>query len=96
MNIGKGIKEIRKQKGLNQFALANACKLSQTSLSQIENGIKRPNPKTLKKICGVLDISEVLLYILGTEEKDVPKEKKQIYKMLFPTVKDLVIRFAEE
>ena len=51
MNIGRAIKEIRKRKGLSQLDLSEATDISQTSLSQIESGNKRPNPSSLKKIC---------------------------------------------
>ena len=51
MNIGKVIKELRKERGFSQIELANICNLTQTSLSQIETGAKRPTSKNLKKIC---------------------------------------------
>ena len=49
MHIGHVIREMRKEKGWNQEQLAAAAKLSQTSLSKIENG-KRPGIKTLNSI----------------------------------------------
>ncbi|XHR94461.1 helix-turn-helix domain-containing protein [Mucilaginibacter sp. UC70_90] len=50
MNIGKAIKELRVNKKLNQSELAEACGLTQTSLSQIENGIKTPKSRNDEKI----------------------------------------------
>ena len=49
MHIGQVIKELREEKGWNQQQLAAAAKLSQTSLSKIENGI-RPGINTLRDI----------------------------------------------
>ena len=43
MNIGLAIKSIRKKLSITQYELAEKCDLSQTSLSQIETGVKRPD-----------------------------------------------------
>ena len=90
MNIGKVIKSLRKQKGLSQTEFASKCDLTQTSLSMIETGTKRPNPKNLKKICEVLEVPEMYLYILSSEEKDIPENKKHLYKLLFPMIEKMI------
>jgi len=36
-----------------------------------------------------VQIPEPLLYILGIEYNDVPENKKEIYKLLFPSVHKL-------
>lgn len=90
MNIGKVIKDLRKEKGYNQTEFAAACDITQTSLSLIETGVKRPNPTTLKAICKKLEVPEMFLYILSAEEKDVPKQKKYLYSILFPTIENMV------
>jgi XRE family transcriptional regulator, regulator of sulfur utilization len=90
MNIGKVIRSLRKQKGLSQTEFAERCDITQTSLSMIETGSKRPNPKTLKKICQVLEIPEMYLVILSSEEKDVPESKKHLYKLLFPKIEEMI------
>ena len=38
---------------------------------------------------GNVQIPEPLLYILGIEYNDVPENKKEIYKLLFPSVHKL-------
>lgn len=92
MKIGDAIKEIRIQKGFSQKALAEEIGISATSLSLIESGTKRPSPSTLKRICKVLKISEPLIYILATDENDIPKEKRELFKMLFPSAKGLLLQ----
>lgn len=96
MNIGKAIKAARKEAGLTQVELAKAAELTQASLSQIENGTISPSPKTQKKICEILKISEPLLYILSIDEHDVPEEKKNLYNIMYPSIeklaKDLISR----
>jgi transcriptional regulator with XRE-family HTH domain len=90
MNVGASIKEFRIQKNLSQIAFSKKCGISQTSISQIENGIKRPNTGSLKKICKVLEIPEIMLYLNGLEESDIPEGKKDIYKVFSPVIKDLI------
>ncbi len=92
MNEGNSIRLIRKKLGLTQQEMAGKCQLSQTALSQIENGLKRPSLKTLKKICSSLEIPEALIYILGMENTDVPESKKEIYEHLYPSIKQMALR----
>lgn len=91
MNLGNAIKAARKQAGLTQIELANAIDLTQTSLSQIETGAIKPSPKTQKKICDALNISEPLLYLLSIDEHDVPDEKKTLYEALYPSLHKLAL-----
>ena len=94
MNIGNAIRSVRKQLGHTQFQLAEMTGISQTSLSQIEKGIKRPSAKTLKKVCEVMDIPESVIYILAMQDVDVPESKKKIYDMLFPSIKSLAMQIV--
>jgi len=96
MNIGKSIKTIRRQLKITQYELAEKCGISQTSLSQIETGIKRPSQKTISKICAALDIPESMIYILAMQEADVPASKKNIYQLLFPSIKSLALQIVGE
>lgn len=54
--LGIKIKEIRKKKGLTQKELGAKVDLSERNISRIENGEDRNNEKSLKAICGHLDI----------------------------------------
>jgi len=94
MNIGSAIKSIRKKLGIPQWELAEKCSLSQTSLSQIENNIKRPSPKTLEKICNVLDVPESIIYIVAMEDVDIPESKKKAYKLIYPSIKSLAMQMV--
>ncbi len=90
MNIGTGIKLIRKSKGISQGELAEKCGLSQASLSQIENGLKRPSAKNMKKLCDVLDVPEIFIYLYTLEDVDVPESKKEVFNLLYPSVKEMM------
>jgi transcriptional regulator with XRE-family HTH domain len=96
MNEGNSIKLIRKKMGLTQQEMAEKCHLSQTSLSQIENGLKRPSLKTIKKICTSLEVPEALIYILGMEQGDVPERKKDIYNMLYPSMMQMALQIVTD
>jgi transcriptional regulator with XRE-family HTH domain len=55
--IGKKIREIRKQKGLSQEELAESAKVNLRTIQRIENNESEPRGKTLNLICDVLDIN---------------------------------------
>jgi len=90
MNLGQAIKDVRRIKGLNQGELAKAIGLTQTSVSQIEGNKKQPSQSTMKKICDALDTPQPLMYLMATEETDVPVSKRKLYKLLYPTIKSMI------
>ncbi|MDX2362393.1 MAG: helix-turn-helix transcriptional regulator [Crocinitomicaceae bacterium] len=96
MNVGPTIKRLRKEKGLNQTAFSLAVGITQTALSQIETGLRKPQKSTVEKICRELDIAEPLLVILSLEDSDIPEDKKKMFEMLYPTVKDLMLKIFYE
>lgn len=51
------LKEFREQKGLSQTELANRVGLKQTTISQYENGSRKPNLAMSKKIADTLEIT---------------------------------------
>ena len=94
MNIGLAIKAIRKKLAITQYELAEKCELSQTSLSQIETGVKRPSQRTISKVCSVLDIPESIIYIVAMQEADVPPSKKSVYELVYPSIKSLALQMV--
>ncbi len=55
--IGKRIRYSREQKGLSQKEFAKRIGASNTTVSNWENGLSRPDVDTLGIICIVLDVS---------------------------------------
>lgn len=90
MNIGGAIKKIRTGKSLTQGDLSKMTIISQTSISQIEKGIKRPSQKNLQKICRALEVPETIVYFYGLEECDIPNQKKQVYHFVYPAIEEMV------
>lgn len=95
MNIGLAIRSIRSRRSIAQFALAEKCGISQTTLSQIENGRKRPGPKTLESICRVLEVPPAIIYLMAMEKEDVPESKRAVYSLVFPSIKGLALQMIE-
>jgi transcriptional regulator with XRE-family HTH domain len=93
MNLGKAIKELRKSEGLSQQELSVAANITQAALSQIENG-KRPGSATLNKLSKALKVPVSLIYVLGMERDEVPKEKMQLYNDLFPVIQTMIRQIA--
>jgi transcriptional regulator with XRE-family HTH domain len=92
MNIGKAIKQVRQHFEMSQVELSELSGISQTSISQMESGVKNPSKSSIKKICEVFEIPEAILYVMGMEDSDVPGSRKQLYKDLYPAMKDFAIQ----
>ncbi|HXU26810.1 MAG TPA: helix-turn-helix transcriptional regulator [Bacteroidia bacterium] len=90
MNIGNAIKKIRTGKSLTQGDLSRMTIISQTSISQIEKGVKRPSQKNLQKICRALEVPETIVYFYGLEASDVPRNKKKLYSFVYPAIEEMV------
>jgi transcriptional regulator with XRE-family HTH domain len=56
MKIGRNIREIRRNKRIRQIDLAESSGISNTYLSDIENGRTTPSLKALIRIAASLDI----------------------------------------
>jgi XRE family transcriptional regulator, regulator of sulfur utilization len=92
MNIGIAIKSVRTQLGFSQEELSLKTGLSQTSISQIETGAKSPSKKSISKICKTLEVPEAVLYIIGIDNSDIPASRKEMFKELYPQIKELAIQ----
>lgn len=95
MNLGVAIKSVRNRLGVSQEALSDSSGISQTSISQIENGVKQPTKKTLDKLCKALKIPEAVLYIIGLENSDIPASRKKIFNELYPQLKELASQIVD-
>lgn len=67
------IRELRKQKGMSQKELADACCVHQTAVSQWEKGRTAPDVNSLKMLSEILGVSVETL--IGSEK---PKDENRI------------------
>ncbi|HLJ28530.1 MAG TPA: helix-turn-helix transcriptional regulator [Candidatus Angelobacter sp.] len=55
--LGERIRQLRKQKGWSQNALASMCRIDPSYISRIEHGETNPRCSVLKAIAEELDVS---------------------------------------
>ena len=93
MTIGQKLKELRKQKSLKQGVVAKEMGISQTYLSQIENGKRNPSTVLLDRFAAFCNVPLAVLYWLTLTEDSVASDKKEFFKQIKPildtVVKDL-------
>ncbi len=72
MDIGKRIKEARKNAGLTQVQLAEKLNVTHSMIGQYETGKRKPKLDTLMKIASALEVPYE--YFLELEVFDTPEE----------------------
>jgi transcriptional regulator with XRE-family HTH domain len=91
MDIGKAIKEIRRQyTDFNQKEFSEKIGITQTYLSQIENNKKTPSTDLLKYIGRKINIPMQILLWKSLTIDDIPKHKKDIYTQLKPVIDSMI------
>ncbi|RKI90479.1 XRE family transcriptional regulator [Parablautia intestinalis] len=65
------LKQLRENKGMSQTELANCVGVKQTTISQYENGSRKPNLSKAKKISDALGISLDDFFCLATFQNEI-------------------------
>ncbi len=91
MNIGLAIKQLRKKNKLSQRELAEHCGMTQTALSQIESGIRKPNAESMKKLTDFFKVPEIVIYLLATDSKDVQPDRKEMFEKVYPNLRNMLL-----
>lgn len=69
--IGKRLRALREQRGMSQYELANAARVSQGLIWQLEADRKNPGLETLLRLAQALSVSpEELLPVVSKSIKD--------------------------
>lgn len=71
MNVGDNIKNLRKEKGLQQKQIAIELGIDQSNYNKIENGKREPSIDLLNKLAGLFGVSVDDILNPG---KELPKE----------------------
>lgn len=71
MNVGDNIKNLRKEKGLQQKQIAIELGIDQSNYNKIENGKREPSLDLLNKLAGLFGVSVDDILNPG---KELPKE----------------------
>ncbi len=90
MKTHEVIKVLIKNKGISQKDLCKQVKISQTAMSFILNGRTEPKKETLEKISEALEVPVPIIKYLTLEEKDIPDNKKEIFKILNPSMESFI------
>lgn len=76
VEIGKRIKENRKEMGITQYDLLEKLHIGRNTLSDIENDKKLPDAETLYSLCEIFNCE--VGYILCDQDKKVNDDYKVI------------------
>ncbi len=92
MPLGDNIKRARSLKGMSQKQLSDALKekniiVGNTSISNWENGINKPDPDTISALCQILDVDAN--YLLDFNKEALNNPNNEIDQLLFSKAKDL-------
>ena len=90
--LGKNIKYIRARRGLSQADLSEKAGISIPFLSNIERGIKYPQPDMLSKIVNALGVEVNELFIADIESSEC---NESLNLMLEDITKDVNLAIAE-
>ena len=66
------LKQLRKEKGVNQETVAEACGVSRVTIARYENGSRKPEADVLPKLAVFYGVSTD--YLMGVEEEPAKKE----------------------
>ncbi len=90
MKIGKAIRKIRQDAGFRQRGFANMIGISQSYLSQIENGYKLPSTDLLQVIAEFARVPLPILFWFAIEIEDVSEAKQYNYHILKPVIDSMI------
>ena len=96
MDLGNAIRLVRKGTGLDQKTVASSIGISPTYLSQIEKNKKEPSLKILQKISDALSVPLPVIFFLSLTEEDVPSNRKQAFKFIYPAINEFVKSFFND
>ena len=91
MDLGSAIMSVRKARKIKKIELADKAGLSATALYNIEHNLSFPSKETINKICKAMDIPIAYLMVYCVTEDDVPENKREAFRYLFPPLKELLI-----
>lgn len=90
MKLQKTIKKLRLDKELEQKGAASAIGISQSHLSQIENGHRGMSVDVLEKIAKAYKIPVPIIILRSLDETDVPKNRIDVFRNMKPALINII------
>jgi transcriptional regulator with XRE-family HTH domain len=90
MNIGQAIRTLRKTESMNQEEFASSVGITQSYLSLIETGHKKPSLEVLQQMADIVNTPLPVLFWFGIERDDVDEKKQYAYDTLKPSIDNLI------
>ena len=90
MNIGEGIKRLRKIHQQRQGVFAKGIGITQSYLSQIERGHRKPSTELLEKIAEYINMPLPVMLWFCIDESDIHESKRKAYRMIKPSMDSLI------
>lgn len=88
MDIGQAIKTLRNKQNMTQGDLASRIGMSVNAVSSWELGKSFPPKESIKRICDAFQIPESYLMLSTVEEKDIPENKRVLYRALLEPLRN--------
>lgn len=76
--IGNRIRKYREARGLSQKELAEELGISNSRISNWEQGINRPDADILARLCGILNISPSLLLGVKLSTDELNEQERKV------------------
>jgi len=94
MNYGSAIKKLRVEKVWeNQTEFSKNIGITQSYLSSIENGNKKPSTDLLETIANYTKVPMPILFWNSVTEKDVSEDKRESFNRLKSSIDSLIMSF---
>lgn len=78
--IGSRIRKYREMRGLSQKQLAEMIGVSNSRVSNWEQGINRPDANILAAICNVLDVSPSDMLDIRTSSDNITEKERELLR----------------
>ena len=96
MNFGQAVRILRRKNSITQAQLAERCGLSQNAVCAIETGKSYPPKATIDKLCNAFGIPQSFMLMASIEEKDIPEEKRVLYRTLLEPLRNELLTKTED
>ena len=88
MNIGQAIRALRLNRNMTQSKLAAHVGMSVNAISSWELGKSNPPKESVALICDAFHVPVSYLMLSTIEEKDIPEDKRVLYRALLEPLKN--------